>query len=223
MGVRRVGHVFVALRVRLRRVFHEILRNSRCNSLTRAPRLFWHGRSTHTGVVTATVSKMSTTSAQKCRGRIQRQGRRPSLRQPRQARNYAPSPRQGLLTSTHAAVIRDAKTLARIRALVLPPAWTDVWISTDPRAHLQATGHDAAGRKQYRYHADWTTERNSTKYHRMLAFAEVLPSIRAHSPRLDGPGVLPSARAGDRRRAAGARPTFASATRSTRGRTSRTA
>ena len=49
--------------------------------------------------------------------------------------------------------VRDAKTLARIRALVLPPAWTDVWISTDPRAHLQATGRDAAGRKQYRYHA----------------------------------------------------------------------
>ena len=53
-------------------------------------------------------------------------------------------------------VITDAKTLARVRALVLPPAWTDVWISTDPRAHLQATGIDAAGRKQYRYHKDWT-------------------------------------------------------------------
>ena len=85
-------------------------------------------------------------------------------------------------------VIRDAQTLARVRALVLPPAWTDVWISTDPRAHLQATGHDAAGRKQYRYHADWTTERNSTKYHRMLAFAEVLPSIRKRTRRdLMGP------------------------------------
>jgi DNA topoisomerase-1 len=85
-------------------------------------------------------------------------------------------------------VIRDARTLARVRALVLPPAWTDVWISTDPRAHLQATGHDAAGRKQYRYHADWTSERNSTKYHRMLAFAEVLPSIRKRTRRdLMGP------------------------------------
>jgi DNA topoisomerase I len=75
-------------------------------------------------------------------------------------------------------VIKDPKTLARVRALVLPPAWTDVWISTDPRAHLQATGHDAAGRKQYRYHPDWRSERDSTKYHRMLAFAEVLPAIR---------------------------------------------
>jgi DNA topoisomerase-1 len=80
-------------------------------------------------------------------------------------------------------VIRDAKTLARLRALVLPPAWTDVWISTDPRAHLQATGHDVAGRKQYRYHAGWRAERDSTKYHRMLAFAAVLPAIRSRTRR----------------------------------------
>jgi DNA topoisomerase-1 len=80
-------------------------------------------------------------------------------------------------------LIRDARTLARIRALVLPPAWTDVWIATDPRAHLQATGRDAAGRKQYRYHKDWTAERDSTKYHRMLAFAEVLTAIRKRTRR----------------------------------------
>ncbi len=85
-------------------------------------------------------------------------------------------------------VIRDAKTLARVRALVLPPAWTDVWISPDPRAHLQATGRDAAGRKQYRYHKDWTAERDSTKYHRMLAFADALPAIRKRTRRdLMGP------------------------------------
>jgi DNA topoisomerase-1 len=85
-------------------------------------------------------------------------------------------------------VIRDAKTLARVRALVLPPAWTDVWISTDPRAHLQATGRDAAGRKQYRYHADWGSERSSTKYHRLLEFAQVLPAIRRRTRRdLMGP------------------------------------
>jgi DNA topoisomerase-1 len=85
-------------------------------------------------------------------------------------------------------IIRDAKTLARIRALVLPPAWTDVWIATDARAHLQATGRDAAGRKQYRYHAMWRAERDSTKYHRMLAFAEVLPVIRRRTRRdLMGP------------------------------------
>ena len=80
-------------------------------------------------------------------------------------------------------LIRDEKTLARIRALVLPPAWTDVWICADPRAHLQATGRDAAGRKQYRYHKDWTAERDSTKYHRMLAFAEVLTAIRKRTRR----------------------------------------
>ncbi len=85
-------------------------------------------------------------------------------------------------------IVKDAKTLARIRALVLPPAWTDVWIATDARAHLQATGRDAAGRKQYRYHSMWTAERDSTKYHRLLAFAEVLPAIRRRTRRdLMGP------------------------------------
>jgi DNA topoisomerase-1 len=85
-------------------------------------------------------------------------------------------------------VIRDEKTLTRIRSLVLPPAWTDVWISTDARAHLQATGRDAAGRKQYRYHAMWRAERDSTKYHRLLDFAAVLPSIRRRTRRdLMGP------------------------------------
>jgi DNA topoisomerase-1 len=79
--------------------------------------------------------------------------------------------------------ITDEKTLARIRALVLPPAWTAVWIATDARAHVQATGRDAAGRKQYRYHANWTAERDSTKYHRMLAFSEVLPAIRKRTRR----------------------------------------
>src|SRR5688572_7242119 len=85
-------------------------------------------------------------------------------------------------------LIRDQKTLARCRELVLPPAWTDVWIATDPRGHLQATGRDAAGRKQYRYHKDWTVERDATKYHRMLAFASVLPAIRKRTRRdLMGP------------------------------------
>ena len=60
----------------------------------------------------------------------------------------------------------------------IPPAWTDVWIAADARAHIQATGRDAAGRKQYRYHPLWTAERDSTKYHRMLAFAAALPAIR---------------------------------------------
>jgi DNA topoisomerase I len=80
-------------------------------------------------------------------------------------------------------IVRDARTLARIRSLVLPPAWTGVWISPDPRAHLQATGRDAAGRKQYRYHALWTAERGSNKYHRLLSFADALPVIRRRTRR----------------------------------------
>ncbi len=80
-------------------------------------------------------------------------------------------------------LVRDARTMNRIRSLVLPPAWTDVWISTDPRGHLQATGRDARGRKQYRYHPLWTAERDSNKYDRMLAFAAVLPDIRRRTKR----------------------------------------
>ena len=70
--------------------------------------------------------------------------------------------------------------LQRIRSLVIPPAWTDVWISRDPRGHVQATGLDARGRKQYRYHADWRRVRDETKYERMLHFAAALPVIRRH-------------------------------------------
>src|SRR5687767_15724398 len=75
-------------------------------------------------------------------------------------------------------VIRKAATLKRIRALVIPPAWTDVWICTDPRGHLQATGRDARGRKQYRYHKRWRESRDETKFHQMQAFAAALPAIR---------------------------------------------
>ncbi len=80
-------------------------------------------------------------------------------------------------------LVRDAVTLARIRSLVLPPAWEDVRISRDPLAHIQATGRDAAGRKQYRYHPSWATVRDSTKYHRLLAFARALPTIRRRTAR----------------------------------------
>jgi DNA topoisomerase-1 len=75
--------------------------------------------------------------------------------------------------------IRDAETLARIRALAIPPAWTEVWICPSPRGHVQATGRDSKGRKQYRYHAHWTAVRDDTKYGRMLAFGAALPTIRA--------------------------------------------
>ena len=74
--------------------------------------------------------------------------------------------------------IRDRETLARIRALAIPPAWTDVWICPWPNGHVQASGRDARGRKQYRYHADWHQRRGADKFDRMLAFAMALPRIR---------------------------------------------
>jgi DNA topoisomerase-1 len=75
--------------------------------------------------------------------------------------------------------VRDARTLERIRKLAIPPAYTDVWICADARGHLQATGRDARGRKQYRYHPQFREVRESTKYGRMPEFAKALPSIRA--------------------------------------------
>ena len=74
--------------------------------------------------------------------------------------------------------VRSATELARIRALAIPPAWTDVWIARRPDAHLQATGRDARGRKQYRYHPEWRTQRDEAKFDRMLEFAVGLPKIR---------------------------------------------
>lgn len=76
------------------------------------------------------------------------------------------------------AVVRDAATLARIRSLAIPPAWTDVWIAPDPRGHLQATGRDARGRKQHRYHPAFRERREHAKFDRMIAFAGLLPRIR---------------------------------------------
>jgi DNA topoisomerase-1 len=75
-------------------------------------------------------------------------------------------------------VLRDPAELHRIRSLVIPPAWQDVWICTDPRGHLQATGRDARGRKQYRYHPRWREVRDETKYYRLIGFAQILPAVR---------------------------------------------
>jgi len=74
--------------------------------------------------------------------------------------------------------IRVAAELQRFRALVIPPAWTNVWICVHENGHIQATGRDARGRKQYRYHEIWRALRDKTKFHRMLAFGEALPRIR---------------------------------------------
>jgi DNA topoisomerase I len=75
-------------------------------------------------------------------------------------------------------LVADPATLARIRKLALPPAYTDVWICPLANGHLQATGRDARGRKQYRYHERWRSVRDETKYDRMLAFGDALPGLR---------------------------------------------
>src|SRR2546421_1157834 len=74
--------------------------------------------------------------------------------------------------------LRDEETFARIRKLAIPPAWTEVWICASDRGHLQATGRDARGRKQYRYHAKWRKMRDEAKYGRLIEFAEGLPALR---------------------------------------------
>lgn len=90
----------------------------------------------------------------------------------------------------------SAEDLQRIRRLRIPPAWTDVWICSDERGHLQATGRDAKGRKQYRYHERWQSVRDASKYERLVPFGEALPRIRERvdsdlrHPQLDKERVL---------------------------------
>jgi DNA topoisomerase-1 len=87
-------------------------------------------------------------------------------------------------------VVRDAAVLRRIRALAIPPAWTEVWICPFAQGHIQATGRDARGRKQYRYHAQWSAARDAEKHRRIFDFARQLPSLRAHyARRLRQPGL----------------------------------
>jgi DNA topoisomerase-1 len=74
--------------------------------------------------------------------------------------------------------VRGRAVLERIRSLVIPPAWEDVWIYTNPNGHLQATGRDARGRKQYRYHRRWRETRDETKYQNVIDFAKSLPRVR---------------------------------------------
>jgi DNA topoisomerase-1 len=86
--------------------------------------------------------------------------------------------------------VASRNVLGRIRSLAIPPAWTDVWICPDPLGHLQATGRDARGRKQYRYHPRWREVRDEVKYGRLLAFASALPRIRARTAAdLNTPGL----------------------------------
>ena len=84
---------------------------------------------------------------------------------------------------TNGETIKDADILARIKSLAIPPAWRDVWICPIAHGHLQATGIDAKGRKQYRYHPRWRAVRDETKYDRMRLFGRALPGIRARVER----------------------------------------
>jgi DNA topoisomerase-1 len=74
--------------------------------------------------------------------------------------------------------VEDPEILARMRELAIPPAWREVWICADPLGHLQATGIDAAGRKQYLYHQRWRERRDREKFDRMVRFARLLPRLR---------------------------------------------
>jgi DNA topoisomerase IB len=76
------------------------------------------------------------------------------------------------------AAVKDAVTLARVKGLVIPPAWEDVWICVHPRGHIQAIGTDAAGRRQYRYHDLWREQRDRAKHDRILEFGAALPRLR---------------------------------------------
>jgi DNA topoisomerase-1 len=96
---------------------------------------------------------------------------RPGIRRARKGRSVT-------YTRPDGRRVTDAADLARIKQLAVPPAWTDVWISPDPRGHLQATGRDARGRKQYRYHPRWRVVRDQTKYGRLTEFGRALPAIR---------------------------------------------
>ena len=93
-------------------------------------------------------------------------------------------------TGPDGRLIRDPATLARILALAIPPAWTDVWICPRADGHIQATGRDARGRKQYRYHADWQRVRDEAKYDRLMAFGRLLPKLRRTIKRdMSRPGI----------------------------------
>jgi len=97
---------------------------------------------------------------------------RPGIRRQRYGRGFR-------YVDPDGKAIADPRELRRVRRLAIPPAWTDVWIATDARAHLQATGRDARGRKQYRYHERFREVRDEAKYEHMLEFARALPKIRA--------------------------------------------
>jgi DNA topoisomerase-1 len=103
-------------------------------------------------------------------------GTGPCIRRLRRGRSF-------LYVGTNGRPLRDAKHLERIRSLVIPPAWHDVWICPSANGHLQATGRDARGRKQYRYHARYRAHRDEAKFSRMIAFGTALALMRQNIER----------------------------------------
>jgi DNA topoisomerase-1 len=107
----------------------------------------------------------------------------PGIRRIRKGRGF-------LYRAVSGKIVGRAAALARIRSLVIPPAWTDVWICVLANGHLQATGRDVRGRKQYKYHARWRTIRDETKFDRLASFGAILPRIRRRINRdLRLPGI----------------------------------
>ena len=107
----------------------------------------------------------------------------PGLRRVRHGRGFSYVDADGTRMS-------DKATISRIKALAIPPAWEDVWICKSPRGHVQATGRDARGRKQFKYHHAWTAMRDADKYSRLIGFCRVLPRIRRRVARdLRSPGL----------------------------------
>jgi DNA topoisomerase-1 len=96
---------------------------------------------------------------------------KPGIRRKRAGKNFS-------YVGPDGKAVRDRETLGRIKSLAIPPAWQEVWICPQPNGHLQATGRDAKGRKQYRYHPRWREIRDDNKYSRMIAFGRALPAIR---------------------------------------------
>src|SRR4029453_17681125 len=95
----------------------------------------------------------------------------PGLRRKRAGKGFA-------YVDARGRTVRNTSALQRIRSLAIPPAWTDVWICARADGHIQATGRDARGRKQYRYHPDWTRVRDEAKFDRLIEFGKTLPKVR---------------------------------------------
>ena len=105
--------------------------------------------------------------------------RRADLSKPGYARERRRADEEWTYLDVDGRPLADAAALARVAALVLPPAWTDVWVCRDPLGHIQAVGTDARGRRQYRYHDLWRTRRDAAKFDHMTTFARALPDLRA--------------------------------------------